>query len=76
MPKYSSTKKFKLTLTLVVGAYIKENTTAKQVMSASVGAGAGALIGTKIGIAALGTAVPGVWPLAVVFGVIGWLAAR
>lgn len=52
------------------------DTTAQQAVFGGVGAGAGALIGTKIGVAVLGTAISGVWPLAVVGGIIGWLAAK
>lgn len=50
--------------------------TARQAAGAGVGAGAGAFFGSKMGIAAFGTAVSARWPFAIVGGIIGWLACR
>lgn len=39
------------------------------------GASLGGYLGASMGIAAFGTAVSGLWPLAIVFGILGWLLA-
>lgn len=45
-------------------------------MSTGVGVGAGALIGAKIGIVGLGTAISGVLPVAAIGGYLGYKAYK
>ena len=50
--------------------------TVKEVAGGAAGAGLLGMVGTHVGIAALGTAISGVLPFAIVGGYLGWLGMR